>query len=305
MRAHLSKCGCAHLRGSAVVAELRRLLPLPLPLPRRGRGLGTTIAQVDLQLKDRRAIVTGGSRGIGKQVARVLVEEGARVVIVARGQGELDSTAAELGDRVFPIRCDTGQDASVSAMVASARAWLGGIDILVNGAAQPGGQSKPPELSAITGEAVWTDMNVKVMGYLRCIREAVPHMQAGGRIVNISGLAARSTGSTIGSMRNVAVAAMTKNLADELGPKGISVVVVHPSTVRTEKTASVVKARAAETGRTEADVLAEMANANVLHRIIDAAEVADVIAFLCSPKAIGINGDAVVVGGGTPRSIYY
>ena len=281
------------------------MLPLPLPLPRRGRGLGTTIAQVDLQLKDRRAIVTGGSRGIGKQVARVLVEEGARVVIVARGQGELDSTAAELGDRVFPIRCDTGQDASVSAMVASARAWLGGIDILVNGAAQPGGQSKPPELSAITGEAVWTDMNVKVMGYLRCIREAVPHMQAGGRIVNISGLAARSTGSTIGSMRNVAVAAMTKNLADELGPKGISVVVVHPSTVRTEKTASVVKARAAETGRTEADVLAEMANANVLHRIIDAAEVADVIAFLCSPKAIGINGDAVVVGGGTPRSIYY
>src|SRR5690242_9423177 len=72
---------------------------------------------------------------------------------------------------------------------------------------------------------------VKVMGYLRCIREAVPHLIArgGGRIVNISGLAARSTGSTVGSIRNVAVAAMTKNLADELGRHGISVVVVHPA----------------------------------------------------------------------------
>lgn len=260
---------------------------------------------MDLQLKDRRAIVTGGSRGIGKQVARVLVEEGARVAIVARSQAQLDSTAAEFGDRVFPIQCDTGSDGSVKAMVAAAMERLGGIDILINGAAQPGGQSTPPELAAITGEAVWSEMNVKVMGYLRCIREVVPHMGPGGRIVNISGLAARSTGSTIGSMRNVAVAAMTKNLADELGSKDISVIVVHPSIVRTEKTASVVKARAAAADRPEAEVLAEMAKGNVLNRIIDAAEVADVIAFLCSPQAIGINGDAIVVGGGVPRAIYY
>src|SRR5450759_3517541 len=155
---------------------------------------------MDLQLKDRRAIVTGGSRGIGKQVARVLGEEGARVAIVARSQAQLDSTAADFGDRVFPIQCDTGSDGSVKAMVAAAMERLGGIDILVNGAAQPGGQSAPPELAAITSEAVWSEMNVKVMGYLRCIREVVPHMGPGGRIVNISGLAARSTGSTIGSM---------------------------------------------------------------------------------------------------------
>ena len=121
----------------------------------------------------------------------------------------------------------------------------------------------------------------------------------------MSGLAARSTGSTIGSIRNVAVAAMTKNLADELGPKGISVVVVHPATVRTERTPDEVRRRMAQTGRTEAEVLSDMARRNVLGRIIDSTEVAAVVAFLCSPRAIAINGDAIAVGGGVPGAIFY
>ena len=105
-------------------------------------------------------------------------------------------------------------------------------------AAEPGGQAPPPKLGQINDDVFWPDVNVKVMGYLRCIREAVPHMvgRGGGRIVNVSGLATRNTGSTVGSMRNVAVAAMTKNLAEELGPQGISVIVVHPALTRTEKT---------------------------------------------------------------------
>jgi NAD(P)-dependent dehydrogenase (short-subunit alcohol dehydrogenase family) len=260
---------------------------------------------MDLQLQGKRAIVTGGSRGIGKQVARVLVEEGARVAIVARGLAQLEATAAELGHEVFAAQGDMGSDESVSAMVMNAHRRLGGIDILVNAAAQPGGQAQPPELADITEGDFWSDINVKVMGYLRCIREVVPHMERGGRIVNISGLAARSTGSTIGSMRNVAVAAMTKNLADELSSKGISVIVVDPGLVRTEKTPGMVKARAIASGRTEDQVLAALATRSLLNRLIDASEVANVIAFLCSQKAIGINGDAVAVGGGTPGAIYH
>jgi NAD(P)-dependent dehydrogenase (short-subunit alcohol dehydrogenase family) len=85
-------------------------------------------------------------------------------------------------------------------------------------------------------------MDIKVMGYLRCAREVAPHMQAQrwGRIINISGLAARQSGNAVGSMRNVSVAAMTKNLADELGPDGINVTVVHPGLTRTERTAALV-----------------------------------------------------------------
>ncbi len=145
------------------------------------------------------------------------------------------------------------------------------------------------------------------MGYLRCAQAVAPHMirQGWGRIVNISGLAARSTGATIGSIRNVAVVALTKNLADELGPHGINATVVHPGLTRTEKTAGVVAERARSQGVAEADVERQMAAGNSVRRIIDAREIAYVVAFLASPKSIAINGDVIAAGGGVPRSIYY
>ena len=102
----------------------------------------------------------------------------------------------------------------------------------------PGGVVPPPKLAELTTEALWDEVNTKVMGYLRCAREVAPLMAANGwgRIVNVSGLAARQSGSIIGSVRNVSVAALTKNLADELGPLGINVTVVHPGATRTERT---------------------------------------------------------------------
>jgi NAD(P)-dependent dehydrogenase (short-subunit alcohol dehydrogenase family) len=255
--------------------------------------------------------VTGGSRGIGKAVARELAREGVKVAIVARGREALEASAEELEREteatVVPLVCDTGSDDAVRAMVAEAAARLGGVDILVNCAAQPGGQAPPPRLAEIGDDVFWPDVNVKVMGYLRCIREVVPHMveRGAGRIVNVSGLATRNTGSTVGSMRNVAVAAMTKNLAEELGPQGISVIVVHPALTRTEKTPDVIRRRAEAQGLSEEEVERRMAQVNVLGRLIDASEVAYVVAFLCSPKAVAINGDAVVAGGGAPGSIHY
>jgi NAD(P)-dependent dehydrogenase (short-subunit alcohol dehydrogenase family) len=192
-------------------------------------------------------------------------------------------------------------------MVARALEALGGIDILVNAAAQPGGQAPPPKLAEIVDEVAWPDLNVKVLGYLRCIREVAPHMAAkgGGRIVNISGLAARSTGSTVGSMRNVAVAALTKNVADELAAQRITAVVVHPATTRTERTPAVIDAVAKRRGLPAQEVEAQMNSSNLLGRLVDAQEVAWVVAFLCSSKAVSINGDAVVVGGGIRGAIHY
>jgi NAD(P)-dependent dehydrogenase (short-subunit alcohol dehydrogenase family) len=266
-----------------------------------------------LGLEGRRAIVTGGSRGIGKAIARSLAAEGVNVVIAARSRDALSATAAELtaecGREVIPIACDTSSDEDVRAMVSAAAAELGGIDILVNSAAQPGtSRSGPPPLLADIDDAMlWGDINVKVAGYLRCIREVVPYMAAagGGRIINISGLAARITGSTVGSIRNVAVAALTKTLADELAPQAITLVVVHPGLTRTEATPAKVARSAAQRGLTEADVEKEMASANLLGRFVDASEVADIVTFLASPKSAAINGDAIAAGGGTPGSIYY
>ncbi len=254
--------------------------------------------------------MTGGSRGIGKAIARELAAEGVDVAIVARSADALQQTAAELaeatGQKIVPIVADTSSDASVKAMVEQAAAALGHLDILVNCAAQPGGQAAPPKLAEITDDAFYGDINVKVMGYLRCAREVAPHMirQGWGRVINISGLAARQTGSTIGSIRNVAVVALTKNLADELGKHGINVSVVHPGLTRTEKTPGVVEARASRLGISAEEAEKRMAT-NITGRLIDAREIAYIVTFLASPKAVAINGDVIAAGGGVNNVIYY
>lgn len=260
---------------------------------------------MDLDLTGRRALVTGGSRGIGRAVAAALIAEGAIVTICGRTAATLQVAAAELG--AHAVVADTGSDESVRALVASATAAMGGVDILVNAAATPGGQARPPALAEITTDDVWADVNVKVLGYLRCAQAVAPGMiDAGwGRIISISGLAARSTGSTIGSMRNVAVAAMTKNLADELGPHGVNVTVVHPGLTRTEATPGVLAAGAAARGVTPADIERQLAQGNSIRRIVDAHEVAAVITFLASPKSVAINGDAIACGGGALGAIHY
>jgi NAD(P)-dependent dehydrogenase (short-subunit alcohol dehydrogenase family) len=106
-------------------------------------------------------------------------------------------------------------------------------------------------------------------------------------------------------MRNVAVAAMTKNLADELAAQKITLVVVHPGTIRTERTPEVIKQMAGRQGVSEADVQQRMNQANLIGRLVDAAEIAHVVTFLCSPLATAINGDAVTVTGGIGGPIFY
>jgi NAD(P)-dependent dehydrogenase (short-subunit alcohol dehydrogenase family) len=252
---------------------------------------------MDLELTGKKAIVTGGSRGIGKQIARVLAQEGVDVVIAARDQERLDATAkeiaAETGRKIIPLTVDTSDDESVKVMVKQAADALGGVDILINGAATVGGIAPPPKLAEITKDAVWADMNVKVMGYLRTAQAAAPYMieKGWGRIVNISGMAARQSGNTIGSMRNVSVAALTKNLADELGEHGINVTVVHPGGTVTERTTPEGKAN--------------MAKSNSIHQAVDALDIANVVAFLASPKSVAITGDTIAAAGGASKAIHY
>jgi NAD(P)-dependent dehydrogenase (short-subunit alcohol dehydrogenase family) len=260
---------------------------------------------VDLELTGRRALVTGGSRGIGLAVGRALAAEGADVALVARGEEALrraaEDVARESGRRAIAATADTGDDASVAAMVERVVAELGGVDILVNAAA-----------TAATG-APFTDddleaqINVKVRGYLRCARAVAPLMVASGwgRIVNISGLAARQTGSIVGTVRNVAVAAMSKNLADELGPHGVNVTVVHPGMTRTERTPESMAAMAQARGTTVDDLERALEAGVSIGRLVTADEVAAVVAFLASPKSVALNGDAVVASGGARGPIHY
>lgn len=266
---------------------------------------------MDLQLTGKIAVVTGGTRGIGKAIARALAGEGMDVAIIGRDLATATATASDIagetGRTVRAYASDTGKDDAVRAAVAAIRSDFGRIDVLVNSAAQPSGQAKPPSLGEITDEIFWSDVNVKVMGYLRMAREVAPLMtkQGWGRIINISGLGARQTGTTVGSIRNVGVAALTKNLADELGPRGINVTCVHPGLTRTEKTPGVIEWRASIQKKTKEEVEKAMNDLNTIRRLVTAEEIGDIVAFLASPKSIAINGDAIAAGGGIPGSIYY
>ena len=274
-------------------------------------GARESIRFMDLELTGKRAVVTGGNRGIGLAVARALVAEGCDVALVARDKAALDAAresllAAAAGRTVLAVPCDTGDDASVAAMAAAVTDGLGGADILVNAAAK-----------ANSGAAVGVDgfdaaefgeqVNVKVLGYLRCIRAFVPAMRdAGwGRIINVSGLAARSSGAITGTVRNVAVAAMTKNLADELGKHGINVTVVHPGVTVTEKTPANLAERAERAGVTVPEIERRLGASVGIGRLVTAEEVANVVAFLASPKSVAVNGDAIAVGGGAVGPVYY
>lgn len=266
---------------------------------------------MDLELKGKKALVTGGSRGIGKAIAWELAREGCNVAICARDMSALAATANEIetdtGRKVVPIEADTGDTESVQKMVALANFDPPGIDILVNNAARPLGRSPVPGIEGVSDEMFNDDVNVKVLGYLRCAREVAPIMKSRGwgRIINISGLASRSSGNTVGSIRNISVAALTKNLADELGPYGVNVTVIHPGATRTEATADMIEARVKSEGLSVDDVEAEMRSGNSVRRLIDAREIAYVAAFLASPKSIAINGDAVAAGGGVGKAIHY
>jgi NAD(P)-dependent dehydrogenase (short-subunit alcohol dehydrogenase family) len=272
---------------------------------------------MDLGLKGKHAIVTGGSQGIGKAVARALAREGVDVAIVARKKEQLEATARELsaetGGRVIALPTDVTSTDQVEAMVAEADRQLGGLHILVNSGSSPGGSaSAVGPIETVNEEDLIQDFNVKYVGALRCARAVIPHLkkQGWGRIINISGTNARNAGNLSGGARNASLVHFTKTLAVQLGRFGITVNCIHPGTTRTERTPRLMAARAAELGVTPDEAekrtyAPDSPRGNAICRMVDASEVADVAAFLASDKSWAICGELVVATGGAGKSVYY
>ncbi len=267
---------------------------------------------MDLQLEGKTAIVTGGSRGIGKAVARTLAADGCSVVITGRYADTLSASAEDVagatGGSVIPIVCDMTSAEQVNAMVAQAAAALGGrIDILVNNAAAPGGLARGA-LDEIRDEDVMLDLDTKVMGYLRCARAVAPYMrqQGWGRIVNVGGLSARrAAGNLSAGVRNSGLSNLTKYLAEELGIHGVCVNLVHPGTTRTERSGPMYAEQAAREGVSVAEIERRTAAGNSTRRIVDAEELAWVVAFFASPRSIAISGETIAAGGGAGANVYH
>ena len=265
---------------------------------------------MDLLLSGKRAVITGGSRGIGFAIADALAAEGTEIAILARDADQLAVAAGLLrarGGRVLALSADTTDDKAVRAAIAQVAEELGGVDILVNNAATPAGAAAPRDLADTVDEDILAAFDTKVLGYLRTARAAAPYMiaQGWGRIINISGLAARSVGAVSGSIRNVAVAALTKTLADELGPHGINVTVVHPGWTVTERTRDHIAAYASARGVSESTAQVLLSKSISIGRPVTAAELAHVVVFLASPRSVAITGDTIAAGGGARGTIHY
>jgi NAD(P)-dependent dehydrogenase (short-subunit alcohol dehydrogenase family) len=272
---------------------------------------------MDLGLRGKHAIVTGGSLGIGKAIARELAREGVDVAIVARTKDQLEATARELaaetGQRIIPLAADVTSKAQVDAMVAQAARQLGGLHILVNSGSPPGGSAGATgPIETVVDEDLLHDFDVKYVGALRCARAVLPFMkeQGWGRIINISGTNARNAGNLSGGARNTSLVHLTKTLAVQVGRFGITVNCVHPGTTRTERTARLLAARAKELGVAPEEVEArdfapDSPRGNAICRMVDATEIAYVTVFLASEKSWAVSGELVVATGGAGRSVYY
>src|SRR5438874_3732766 len=252
---------------------------------------------MDLGLRGKHAIVTGGSLGIGKAIARELAREGVDIAIVARTKAKLEAAArglaGETGQRIIPLAADVTSRGQVDAMVAQAASQLGGLHILVNSGSPPGGSaSATGPIESVVDEDLLQDFNVKYVGALRCARAVIPYMkeQRWGRIINISGTNARNAGNLSGGARNTSLVHLTKTLAVQLGRFGITVNCVHPGITRTERTPRLLAARARELGIAaeeveKTDFAPDSPRGNAICRMVDAAEIAYLTAFLASDKA--------------------
>ena len=263
---------------------------------------------MDLKLNGKVAIVTGGSLGIGRAVAQALAAEGVRVGIVARNQATLEQVAREIteatGTEVMAAPADVADTAQVDAAVELVAARFGRIDILVNGAAHPGGLVRS-EIENASPEGLLEDINIKVVGYMRFAKAVAAHMRRGGwgRIVNIGGLTGRGS-KQLSGMRNVAICHLTKTLSDELGPAGITVNVIHPGVVETPHIHELYAKEAKLQGLTPEQVEANYAKATPIRRVLQVQEIADVVLFLASDRAAAITGESIAVDGGITCGIF-
>lgn len=263
---------------------------------------------MDLKLKGKVAVVTGGSLGIGRAVTEALAAEGVRVAIVARNQKTLEEAAKEIsaktGMEILAVPADVSKTEQVQAMMEKVAQHFGRIDILINGAAHPGGLVRS-EIENADPEGLLEDINIKVVGYMRCAKAASAYMKknAFGRIINIGGLTGRGS-KQLSGMRNVAICHLTKTLSDQLGPHGITVNVIHPGVVETPHIHELYEKEAKLQGLTPEQVEANYAKVTPIRRVLQPNEIADTVLFLASERAGAITGESIAVDGGITRGIF-
>lgn len=260
---------------------------------------------MELGLEGKIVIVTGGSKGIGRATALGFVNEGASVLICARGQQSLEDTVRMAGhaarERIDSVAADLMQPAAIKQVVAHCIRRFGRIDVLVNNA----GSARPGDFLELSDEAWSDDWTLKFFGYVRMAREVLRQMQHqhSGVIINIIGAGGLNpTGNyMIGGAANAALNHFTKALADAAAKFGVRAVGINPGPILTERLLKMRGALApAVAGQHEDEAFRRM---TPLGRIGKPEEVADLVLFLASDRGAFIHGANITIDGGTTRGL--
>ncbi|WP_126976447.1 SDR family NAD(P)-dependent oxidoreductase [Frigidibacter oleivorans] len=242
-----------------------------------------------MELAGKRALVTGGSRGIGAAIAMALAEKGADVAITYERAADRAARLVEAitakGRKAVAIQADSADPAAIQRSVQDTVAQLGGLDILVNNAAI----ARYSPIADYLVEDIDAQLAVNIRGPILASKAAIPHLPAGGRIINIGSAGAeRIVGSpgTVYYMTKSAIQSLTRGLAQELGPRDITVNTVQPGSTNTEM-------------NPEDGEYADFQRALIpLGRYGQPEDVAAAVAFLASPAARQITGTILTVDGG-------
>jgi 3-oxoacyl-[acyl-carrier protein] reductase len=262
---------------------------------------------VDLELKNRVAIVTGSSQGIGKAIACGLSKEGANVTICARTADTLNATAKEIESlyetKVLAFPADLKAKKSIQAMVKATATTFGRINILVNNTGGP-----PSALfSETTGEDWQETFDSLLMSVINCCREVMPYMKAKnwGRIINMTSFAAKQPEErlVLSNALRAGVLGLTKTLSNELAKYGILVNAVCPGWTLTDRVKRLAQSKANKTRQDYEAIISKWAGSNVLNRLAQPEEIANLVVFLASEKASYMTGAVVQVDGGVIKSL--
>ncbi|MGP0094315.1 MAG: SDR family NAD(P)-dependent oxidoreductase [Xanthobacteraceae bacterium] len=264
---------------------------------------------MDLGIKGRRAIVTGGTSGIGFATAQLFLEEGVRVLITGRNADKLnrarDALAAKTGGEVFAVQADMTKEDDIKRMVNTAKEKLGGVDILINNA----GTMYSGRFAVLDDAEMKKQLETKLFGFLRAIRLVYPMMKAQkwGRIVNTIGGAGKEPDPYMfgSGMTNAALLNLTKSLATEFGEDNVLVNAICPGWVATDLWKRNTEGLKQELGvKSEEEARRLAARKNSLNRFGKPEELANATVFLCSERASYITGVSLNLDGGRLKGLW-
>lgn len=268
----------------------------------------TGAGKIELHLRNKSVLVTGGNRGIGLAIAQAFADEGSNVAIVGRDRDALEAARADIVERGVKAKVITADlftaEGCATAINETVNSF-GSLEILISNASTNIGGT----LETLSDEEALERVMGKTLAAIRLARGALPHMRkaGGGRIVCIGGTAARTPAKTSlpSGLGNSSLANFTKHLSNDVGPDGITVNIVHPSFTKTDRYPARLEARAMEMGVNIEEAEASFEANFPIGRIVEPQDIAPMVLFLASSGAAAVTGQAIAVDGGSSQLVVY